>query len=87
MGRIFVDPSIKRALCEYAQKSGEMKSELVLQTLRRLRPADLHRTHFHLRLECGGHDHECIKQTAPVEGAGCDELSLMLEAAMGDNAC
>lgn len=87
VGRIFVDIAIKRALCEFAQKNGEMKDTQTIQTLRRLRPADLHRTHFHLRLDCDPLDHECIKQTSPNEGSGCDELTLMLEVASGENAC
>lgn len=87
VGRIFVDIALKRSLCEFAQKSGDLKKAETIQVLRRLRPANLHRTHFHLRLDCDPSDNECTKQSAPAEGAGCDELSLMLELATGENAC
>jgi penicillin-insensitive murein endopeptidase len=87
VSRIFVDASLKKAMCDYAVKTGQMKKPLVVETLRRLRPQDLHRTHFHLRLDCPPNDHECTKQSAPADGSGCDDLSLIMEAAAMIHSC
>lgn len=87
VARIFVDVAIKRNLCQYALKNGQMKDPQTLETLRRLRPQDLHRTHFHVRISCPADDHECIPQSEPPTGSGCDELSILLEAATPIHTC
>ncbi len=85
--RIFVDQAVKKELCVYALNNGEIKKPSVIETLRRLRPQDLHRTHFHMRLECPINDHNCIPQSKPGEGSGCDELSIQIEMAQDDHSC
>lgn len=60
--RIFVNPNIKRALCE---------SEPDRAWLHKLRPWWGHEAHFHVRLNCPPGDQEC-RTSAPVPpGDGC----------------
>lgn len=87
VARIFVDVAIKKQLCEYAKSSGELKDPQSIETLRRLRPQDLHRTHFHVRISCPVADRECTPQSAPAKGDGCDDLSILLEEAVTIEAC
>lgn len=87
IARIFVDLAIKKSLCDYVLKTGGMSDPQSIQTLRRLRPQNLHRTHFHLRLSCPPEDLDCIPQTEPDAGTGCDELTLLLEEAAFDKGC
>jgi len=83
VSRIFVDASIKKLLCKFAVDHNEMQDPNTIATLRRLRPQDLHRTHFHLRLSCPVNDHECVPQSEPDAGSGCDDLSIILQSALG----
>jgi penicillin-insensitive murein endopeptidase len=85
--RIFVDAAIKKQLCQFANSSGEIKDPATVETLRRLRPEDLHRTHFHLRIGCPPSDHNCTPQSEPVTGSGCDDLSMTLELAQNLHSC
>jgi penicillin-insensitive murein endopeptidase len=85
--RIFVDQVLKKELCSYALKNGEIKKPSVIETLRRLRPQALHRTHFHMRLGCPPNDHNCTPQSEPGEGSGCDELSIQIEMFQDDHSC
>jgi penicillin-insensitive murein endopeptidase len=85
--RIFVDSSLKKALCQYALKRGWQDDPETIETLRRLRPEDLHRTHFHLRIFCPINNHDCTPQTAVPVGAGCDDLSILFDSALPDQAC
>jgi penicillin-insensitive murein endopeptidase len=85
--RIFVDLTIKKDLCNYAKKKGMMSDPQTVETLRRLRPQDLHRTHFHVRISCPVNDRECIPQSAPPEGTGCDDLTIILESAEAIQTC
>lgn len=87
VSRIFVDVAIKKKLCSYANERGELKDPLTLETLRRLRPQDLHRTHFHLRISCPENDHECTPQSEPAKGSGCDDLSIILESMQNIHSC
>jgi penicillin-insensitive murein DD-endopeptidase len=87
VSRIFVDASIKKLLCQFAVDQNEIQDPTTIETLRRLRPQELHRTHFHLRLSCPVNDHECIPQTGPVEGSGCDDLSIILDSAKDPHSC
>lgn len=63
VGRIFVNPAIKRALCREAGADRDW--------LRRIRPWWGHNYHFHLRLRCPPGETECRDQPAPPAGDGC----------------
>lgn len=65
--RIFVNPILKRALCERA--SGER------DWLRKVRPWWGHDDHFHARLGCPPDSPDCTAQPALPEGDGCDALA------------
>lgn len=62
--RIFVNPVIKRELCETvpAAKRG---------WLRKLRPWFGHDDHFHVRLKCPASQPNCVKQDPVPAGDGC----------------
>ncbi|NOQ36076.1 MAG: penicillin-insensitive murein endopeptidase [Methylococcaceae bacterium] len=62
--RIFVNPYIKRDLCETV--SGNR------QWLQKIRPWYHHDEHFHIRLRCPESSPDCIKQAAISVGDGCD---------------
>lgn len=68
--RIFVDALIKKHLCEYVVKKG-LNDSASQETLRRLRPLDLHRTHFHVRVRCPETDGKCTPQEEVPGGNGC----------------
>lgn len=78
--RIFVDAAIKRDICRYVAREG-MYDSLTKLTLRKLRIADYHKTHFHVRLACPAGDHSCTPQSAPPSGTGCSNLDFLIEAA------
>ena len=61
--RIFVNPHIKRALCQ--QFAGAA-------WLRKIRPWWGHDAHFHVRLRCPNGNLTCVKQAPPPHGDGCD---------------
>jgi penicillin-insensitive murein DD-endopeptidase len=63
--RIFVNPAIKKAMCDAAPSGGDR------EWLRRLRPWWGHDEHFHVRLACPGDSPECFRQTPMPEGDGC----------------
>jgi len=63
VGRIFVNPAIKRALCREAGADRDW--------LRLIRPWWGHNYHFHLRLACPSGERECQDQPAPGAGDGC----------------
>jgi penicillin-insensitive murein DD-endopeptidase len=60
--RIFVNPVIKKALCQQAAGA---------PWLRKLRPWWGHDDHFHVRLHCPMGDIECQTQEPPPPGDGC----------------
>lgn len=78
--RIFVHPSIKKALCQLAEKEGETKSDKqmfgAIETLRRLRPESNHGDHFHLRVKmrCLKGDRRCQPMGPPPTGTSCDKV-------------
>lgn len=76
IGRIFVDRVVKKHLCQYVQEQGMARDPLTRETLRRLRPANYHRTHFHIRLKCPLEQKQCQEQAEPPEGTGCSENDL-----------
>ena len=73
VGRIFVDWAVKRKFCELYGSSSRRD---IQNTLRHLRPAKYHKTHFHLRLKCPSSDKKCKKQAPPSAGTGCSNLAL-----------
>ncbi len=66
--RIFVNPVIKRALCE--GKFGAAVGDR--SWLHRLRPWYGHDDHFHVRLACPAGSADCVAQPPVPAGDGCD---------------
>ena len=64
--RIFVNPSIKRELCNRKTASSGA-------WLRKIRPWWKHDDHFHVRLKCPANNLHCKGQEPLPEGDGCDE--------------
>jgi penicillin-insensitive murein DD-endopeptidase len=71
--RIFVNPVLKRALCEGA---GGDRS-----WLQKIRPWFGHHDHFHVRLACPADSPDCEPQAPLPPGDGCDELDWWLSPA------
>ncbi len=65
VARIFVNPTIKRELCDWA--TGDRT------WLRRIRAWYGHHYHFHVRLKCPGNNFVCKNQADPPAGDGCGE--------------
>ena len=63
VARIFVNPAIKRALCDEAGKDRGW--------LRKIRPWFGHHYHFHVRLKCPKDNRGCKNQPPPAPGDGC----------------
>lgn len=61
--RIFVNPGVKKRLCETAGADRDW--------LRQLRPYYLHNDHFHVRLRCPAGATECTRQAPTAAGDGC----------------
>jgi penicillin-insensitive murein endopeptidase len=61
--RIFVNPAIKKNLCETQRNRA---------WLRKIRPWWGHEEHFHVRLHCPPDSPECLKQQPVAAGDGCD---------------
>ena len=67
VARIFVHPTIKRALCDWDEaEAGGGRS-----WLRRIRPWYGHDAHFHVRLACPSGSPQCRDQAPPPAGEGC----------------
>jgi penicillin-insensitive murein DD-endopeptidase len=66
--RIFVHPTIKRALC---QGTGGAKDKGT-DWLHKIRPWYGHDEHFHVRLACPRGSPDCVGQAPVPEGDGCD---------------
>ena len=69
--RIFVNPVIKRELCQSAGKDRDW--------LRKLRPWWLHHEHFHVRLACPADSPDCKPQGIIADGDGCSEIEWWLQ--------
>lgn len=68
LARIFVNPAIKRALCDKVLAGDQ-------DWLRNIRPWYGHQYHFHVRLKCPPGSTQCTDQAPPPPGPGCgDEL-------------
>lgn len=76
--RIFVDTLIKKELCMFVNITENAKTLSNLEFLRKLRPANLHQTHFHVRIACPKTDLNCISQAAPPAGSGCSAVDLQI---------
>lgn len=61
--RIFVNPAIKKALCETAKGAAWMT---------KVRPYWGHNYHFHIRIKCPAGETSCTPQEAMPPGDGCD---------------
>lgn len=68
--RVFVNPAIKRTLCESARGA---------DWLRKVRPWYGHDDHFHVRLACPAGEGDCKAQAPLPEGDGCDKLSFWFD--------
>jgi penicillin-insensitive murein DD-endopeptidase len=66
--RIFVNPVLKRALCERTPEGGDRA------WLHKLRPWWGHDDHFHVRLTCPADSPACVAQPPLPPGDGCDKL-------------
>ncbi len=66
--RIFVHPTIKRALCQGVGGAGDGDRSW----LYKIRPWYGHDDHFHVRLSCPAGAPECIGQSPVPPGDGCD---------------
>jgi penicillin-insensitive murein endopeptidase len=74
--RIFVDTAVKKTLCEYSSKAGELRDQQnsdAFQTLRRLSPEKSHINHFHMRLrqDCPSHEPRCFQMVEPKNSTNC----------------
>lgn len=67
--RIFVNPVIKRALCEFAKREGMLEENV--EVLRRLRPWAGHDEHLHVRIACPASSPRCRDQAEVPPGSGC----------------
>lgn len=73
--RIFIHGTLKKALCEHAIATGELRKgdmqSLAAQTLRRLISEKDHHNHFHLRVKCSKAQVRCRQMAEPVNTTGC----------------
>jgi penicillin-insensitive murein endopeptidase len=69
--RIFVNPVIKRALCDKAKGDRAW--------LHKVRPWYGHHDHFHVRLACPPDSPDCEAQPPLPPGDGCDQLDWWLK--------
>jgi penicillin-insensitive murein endopeptidase len=77
--RIFINPVLKRALCQSATGNRVW--------LQKLRPWWGHADHFHVRLACPDDSPECVAQPPLPPGDGCDTLEWWFSAgAQADRA-
>jgi penicillin-insensitive murein endopeptidase len=66
--RVFVNPAIKRALCEGYGGAGQGDRSW----LHAIRPWYGHDEHFHVRLRCPAGSGDCVPQPPPPPGDGCN---------------
>ncbi len=72
LARVFVNPVIKRELCEDETKDRAY--------LRKIRPWYGHDDHLHARLACPADSADCKAQEALPAGDGCDEIAWWFDA-------
>ena len=72
---IFVDPRIKKALCQEAIRVGDLKNSSdrgeAFETLRWIRPLAKHDNHFHMRVRCGPGHPLCQEHNYSYMDTGC----------------
>jgi penicillin-insensitive murein endopeptidase len=73
--RAFVDPVIKKTLCNYVKNKKIFDKETTKEALRILRPYPNHADHIHVRLYCPKYSTQCIPQEDPPAGDGCNEIN------------
>jgi penicillin-insensitive murein endopeptidase len=66
--RVFVNPMLKRAVCERTSGAGDRS------WVQKLRPWFGHDDHFHVRLLCPADSPTCIAPTPLPPGDGCEQL-------------
>lgn len=71
VARIFINPVIKKHLCELPDEDRSY--------LRKLRPWYGHHEHFHVRLKCPKGSVDCEGQNEVPEGDGCEGLDWWLD--------
>ena len=73
--RIFIDGTLKQALCQYAIKKEELKRDTksgpAFETLRRLRLWKSHANHYHVRIKCPQGKVGCWQMEDPSLTSGC----------------
>lgn len=74
VNRMFVDPVIKKSMCDYAKKENRWSESIPL--LRRLRPLENHANHIHVRMTCPKESTKCEVQEDMPDGSGCYMVSL-----------
>jgi len=72
INRIFVDPAIKKALCQYAYDQDDVEGNH--EVFKILRAWPHHANHMHVRLSCGVEDKNCREQRRPDDIKGCGEV-------------
>ena len=65
--RIFINPAIKRLLCE------EKRKKFTTEEMAKIRPWYRHDDHFHVRLRCPKDSPNCTPQKEPKLDDGCGE--------------
>lgn len=73
VARIFVNPAIKRELCQDVTGNRDW--------LRKIRPWHGHEDHFHVRLACPIDSPQCTPQAAIAPGDGCQTLGFWFDTA------
>ena len=72
--RIFVDRTIKKALCEHAKMIGDLHGEnksQIQELFKIMEHIDGHGDHFHLRLKCTS-AHPACRHITYIENKGCE---------------
>ena len=72
VARIFIFPGAKVAMCNAA--TGDRR------WLRKIRPWYGHHYHFHVRLACPAGARDCVDQSPPPNGDGCDDAQAWVDA-------
>ncbi len=77
VNRIFMDPVIKLALCDYAKSIHEFSEDS--DALRRIRPLVNHQNHMHVRINCPANSPKCTVQEDPPLGSGCSTTNELIQ--------
>ncbi len=69
---IFVHPTLKTYLCEWAKAQNLINNPLDREILKRLWTTAGHDTHFHVRLRCSPYYTDCVQQNEIPDVTGCN---------------